>query len=317
MKDKDNRQNELFEGESQPTKPLSRVERRLVKSSALIQIEGTTDLLFQHSVFCQTSLPYRSPQDAIVWERIQGRAALRVRAGEAFDEETGEWVQLGLPYGPKPRLILAYLNTEALRTQSADIEVEQSLTAFVERVGLSKDGRTIRTVKDQLGRLAASEIRLAVSGDGDTRGRQVNAHIVSGFDLWFPKDDRQRVLWPSVVRLSGDYFESLQRHAVPLDERAIAALSHSAMALDIYSWLTQRLHRIHPSCPQFVPWTALKDQFGWHYSRMRKFREVFLQTLDMVVSQYPDANVETDGRGLTLRNSKPPVPPRSILLPKA
>jgi hypothetical protein len=36
------------------------------------------------------------------------------------------------------------------------------------------------------------------------------------------------VLWPSTLRLSADYFESLTRFAVPLDERAIAALAHSA-----------------------------------------------------------------------------------------
>ena len=96
--------------------------------------------------------------------------------------------------------------------------------------------------------------------------------IVSGFDLWFPKDDRQRVLWPSTVSLSHDYFESLQRHAVPLDERALAALSHSAMALDLYAWLAQRLHRIPKPHRQLVPWVALKDQFGQGYGAMCKFR---------------------------------------------
>ena len=46
------------------------------------------------------------------------------------------------------------------------------------------------------------------------------------------------------IRLSADYFESLQRHAVPLNKHYLSALSHSAMALDVYSWLAQRLHRI-------------------------------------------------------------------------
>ena len=203
-----------------------------------------------------------------------------------------------------------------LRTGSPDIEVEDSLTAFVCRIGLSQDGRSIRTVKDQLSRLSAAEIRLAVAY-GEAQARQVNAHIVSGFDLWFPKDERQRVLWPSTVTLSLDYFESLQRHAVPLDERAIAALSHSAMGLDIYCWLAQRLHRVNPGKPAFIPWTALRDQFGWHYGRMDKFRQVFRQTLDMVLSQYRGARLELDDRGMTLRNSPPPVKGRMALLSKA
>ena len=117
----------------------------------------------------------------------------------------------------------------------------------------------------------------------------MQAHIVSGFDLWLPKDARQRVLWPSNVTLSGDYFASLQRHAVPLDERALAALSHNAMALDVYSWLAQRLHRVDPGKPAFIPWAALRIQFGWHYSTMRKFRQVFRQTLDLVCGQYRGA----------------------------
>jgi hypothetical protein len=70
------------------------------------------------------------------------------------------------------------------------------------------------------------------------------------------------VLWPTTLRLSLDYYESLTRYAVPLDERAVAALAHSAMALDMYCWMAQRLHRIPPGKPQFVPWTALQEQFG-------------------------------------------------------
>jgi hypothetical protein len=109
------------------------------------------------------------------------------------------------------------------------------------------------------------------------------------------------------VRLSLDYFESLTRHAVPLDRRAIAALAHNAMGLDAYAWLAQRLHRVAPSKPQLVPWAALREQFGWHYDRTRKFREVFRQTLGLVLAQYRGARIELDQRGLTLRHSPPPV----------
>jgi hypothetical protein len=103
----------------------------------------------------------------------------------------------------------------------------------------------MRIVKDQLARLSASSIRLGVVKDG--HALTVNSQIVSAFDVWFPKDDRQRVLWPSIVRLSLDYWESLRTHAVPLDEDHIASLSHSALALDIYAWLANRLRRIPTS----------------------------------------------------------------------
>jgi hypothetical protein len=297
--------------------PPTRVQQRLIRSAVEIEADDPDAILFQHTVFCQTGLPYRNPGEAVrLWQRSQGAANLEVEAGRAFHPGERCFIDVGLPFGPKPRLILVYLNAEALRTGSPVVEVEDSLTAFVCRIGLSRDGRSIRTVKDQLSRLSAAEIRLAVTY-GEAQTRQVNAHIVGEFDLWFPKDERQRVLWPTTVTLDPRYFESLQCHAVPLDERAIASLSHTAMGLDLYCWLSQRLHRINPGKPAFISWAALRDQFGWHYGKMYKFRQVFRDTLCMVLSQYRAARLELDDRGMTLRNSPSPVKGRVALLPKA
>jgi hypothetical protein len=289
-------------------KQLSLIDRRLIFSSAEITETPPEEITYQHTVLCQTCLPYRDPGDTVrKWEREQGRVALRVNAGEVHNPDTHEWVELGLPFGPKPRLVLMHLNAEAIKAQSPVIEVEGSITAFAKRVlGYGPSGPNIKTVKDQLARLSASLIRLAVDVSAE-RTFQVNTQIVTAFDLWFPKDERQRVLWPSTVRLSDEYFQSLARHAVPLDERAIAALSHSAMALDIYAWLAQRLYRIEYGRPQFVPWTALKEQFGWNHKRMNNFRAVFLKALEQVHSQYRAGRFEIDGKGMTLYNSPPPV----------
>ena len=233
---------------------------------------------------------------------------MKVLAGEAMHPVSGDFVKVGLPYGPKPRLILAHLNGEALRQQSPEIEIEQSLTAFVKRLKLDAGGRTIATIKDQLARLSASSIRLGYLRDG--RAVTVNSQIVTAFDLWFPKDG-QRVLWPSTVRLSAEYFESLTKHAVPLHDQALAALSGTAMGLDVYSWLAHRLHRIELGQRVFIPWSQLKAQFGWHYDRMDNFKKVFRQTLRTVHSQYRAADIDLDDRGMTLRCSPTPVKGRS------
>ena len=79
--------------------------------------------------------------------------------------------------------------------------------------------------------------------------------------------------------MSEEYFQSLGRHAVPLDHRAVAALASSSMALDVYVWLAQRLHRVPPGKPQFIAWAALHEQFGQGFARVRDFRRRFLQTL--------------------------------------
>jgi hypothetical protein len=100
----------------------------------------------------------------------------------------------------------------------------------------------------------------------------------------------------------------LSSHAVPLDERALAALANSPMALDVYAWLAQRLCRIREGKTQFVAWANLYDQFGQGFSRARKFREVFFDVLIQVWSQYPAAAFDVDERGMTLEASPPPVP---------
>jgi hypothetical protein len=171
---------------------------------------------------------------------------------------------------------------------------------------LDTGGRTIRVVKDQLSRLSAASIRLGLVKEG--RAVTVNSQIVTAFDIWFPKDDRQRVLWPSTVQLSLDYWESLKTHAVPLDETAVGALSHSALALDIYAWLAQRLHRVPDGKGVLLAWPVLHGQFGLGYARLEDFRKYFKVALRQVLAVYSSARIELDGRGMTVRNSPPPVP---------
>jgi hypothetical protein len=248
------------------------------------------------------------------WERMNGLVSLLVAAGQAFNPDTRKFIEVGLPYGPKPRLVLYHLNAEALRTQSPDIELEDSLTAFVKRtLGLDPGGRNIRTVKDQLTRLSASDFRIGtVTGEG--RAVTLKGSVIEGFELWVTKDPQQRTLWPSKVQFSPRYFESLMKHAVPLNETAVARLSHNAMALDIYTWLAQRLHRVEEGRGVLVPWTSLHEQFGHGYERIRDFRRVFLRTLKAVKVVYPSAKFDLREGGMTLWQSRPPVPRRLLPL---
>jgi len=219
-------------------------------------------------------------------------------------------------------LILAHLNAEALRTGSPEIEVERSLTTFVRRLqdptkrGKSgPNGYQIRAFKDQLARLSVAAIRMAMMANKHTV--QINSQFIDVIELWLTKDENNRILWSPLLHLNHRYFDSLQKHAVPLNERALAALSHSAMALDIYVWLAQRLHRIPHGKPQFITWVAIKGQFGVDHSRMNKFKTVFHSELSQVFRCYPKAKVEVDQGGLTLRNSQPSVSTRVSLVEKS
>ena len=292
---------------------LTRQQRRLLDASTAIRGVPPDRIDFLHTVQCQCGIPYKNPGDAVrEWDRKQGNAALRIEAGSAIDPRTGTFRKLGLPYGEKPRLVLIHLASEAVRTACPVVDVEGSMTAFARSLGIETNGHHLRTLKDQLARLAAATIRMGLIEGG--RAIQVNTQIVTAFDLWFPRQPDQRVLWPSTVRLSEEYFQSLSRHAVPLDRRAVAALAGSAMALDAYVWLSQRLHRIPTERPQFLAWTVLHEQFGQGFARVRDFRRRFLHTLRQVRAAYPDARLDADAQGLTLHHSRPPVAARQHTL---
>lgn len=258
-------------------------------------------------------MPYRSQKELRRWQRQNGWASLEIEAGRGFHPLKKKYIDLPLPFGPKARLILIHLNSEAIKTGTPVIEVEDSITAFIKRLlKRNPNGREIGHFKDQLSSLSTATIRLAILALD--HAMQINTQIVTAFELWFPKNPNQRVLWPSTVRLSQEYFDTLVKHAVPLDERSVSALSHSPMALDVYVWLAQRLHRIDPGKPQFIPWKAVYQQFGQGFARIRKFREKFFWVLKQAQTQYPAARMEADRGGVTLRRSPPPVPKRFIAI---
>lgn len=290
---------------------LTRKQEKLIEASGVIRSDRPERIDFLHTVQCQCGIPYKNPGEGVrEWDRKQGGAVLRIEAGAAIDPRSGEFVKLGLPYGEKPRLVLIHLASEAVRNGSAVVDVEDSMTAFAKSLGVEPNGQQLKALKDQLARLAASTVRMGIMEEG--RAVQVNTQIVSAFDLWFPKQPDQRVLWPSTVRLSQEYFQSLGRHAVPLDHRAVAALASSSMALDAYVWLAQRLHRVPPGKPQFITWAAAYEQFGQGFARVRDFRRQFLHTLAQVKNAYPTSRIDANEQGLTLEHSPPPIPPRHV-----
>jgi hypothetical protein len=292
-----------------PLKALSPLKKRLFDAPTADAEEG---IIYQHSVLCHTCLPYRNPGDGQRrWQARNGFLTLEVDAGRVFDSRVGDFVDVGLPFGPKPRLVLYHLNAEALRTRSPVIALEESLTGFVRRtLGLDGHGRNIQTVRDQLTRLAASDFRIGRS-DADS-SITVQGRILNGLNLWTPQAQSKRQLWPTQVQFSQEYFDSLTRHAVPLNETAVSRLSHNAMGLDTYAWLAQRLHRIETGKKAMVSWIALSQQFGNGYAQVRGFRRVFKRTLAQVKAVYPDAIFELTDEGMRLHHSRPPVARRLL-----
>ena len=296
---------------------LSHTTKRLL-SNAIKTHQASpekAEVSYQHKVLAQTCLPYRNPKGLEKWERYNGDTAMLIRSLEVLNPREKKSVIPGLPYGPKARILMIYLNQQAIMNDSPLIDVEDNMTAFLKRVhGSSLNGREIKAYKEQMTRLASCHFSFAISISDEQTIQDAAGKIVGAFDLWFPKDENQRVLWSSKIELSPEYFQTLKRYLVPLNENSVRALSHSAMGLDIYTWLAQRLHRIPEDETHFIGWKNLKDQFGHGYGRMDNFKRVFRDTLQTVLTQYPEANrgsvIEDRNKGYHLKQAAPPVPYR-------
>jgi hypothetical protein len=146
---------------------LTRHKQKLLDASTAIRSEPPDRINFLHAVQCQCGIPYKNPGDDVMeWDRKQGNASLRIEAGSAIDPKTGDFVKLGLPYGEKPRLVLIHLATEAVRKGTPVIDVEDSMTAFARSLGMETNGQQLRSLKEQLARLAASTVRMGAVEEG-------------------------------------------------------------------------------------------------------------------------------------------------------
>lgn len=125
------------------TTPTTPREARLVKTAAEIASErpDDDDRGYMHSIMCQVGLP-RSKVDATSFERHSGGAALLVEAGKLWDGK--QFVQQPIPYGPMPRLMLAWMNTYAVRFNTAEIPVGDSASEFLRMLGKTPNGEKQR-----------------------------------------------------------------------------------------------------------------------------------------------------------------------------
>jgi Plasmid encoded RepA protein len=149
-----------------------------------------------------------------------------------------------------------------------------------------------------------------------TEARLTDQRIVDSMHLWRDNSNETEFFrsggeWARHVKLSDAFFEHLMDHAVPLSEEAVSRLKHSSLALDLYVWLTYRLHALRKET--LVPWHALGEHFGSE-SGHRQLAFRLKEVLKDVVAVYPGADIEAIQRGLILRPSKPSVPVGSVIV---
>lgn len=285
----------------------SESDRRAIEAAISYMSDEEAGVGFLYSGWCQAALPHKKLADEAVWKVQTERVTLVVEPGRRnlLGDDT-EFV--GVPYGSRARLILLYLQSEALRTKSRDIELGRSLHAWLGRLGIPIGGKSFRDVREQADRLSRCRLTFHVQQGG--RAGLINQNIVDAAMFVAGDDGGQDSLFVETARLSETFFQQLQKHPVPLEEPAIKAISNNSQALDVYCWLAYRLHVL--PAPRTITWPSLYAQFGSSYKKLAHFKMRFVDSLKVAIAVYPGANIDLDERGLIIKPSPPPVAARLI-----
>lgn len=267
----------------------------LINKALAIEDEAALDadaLGFMARAMVQATLPH-SKVVGNEFTRKNGNYSLTILAPSS----------IGLPYGSVPRLLLAWVTTEAVKTKNRELELGDSLSGFMRELDLVPTGGrwgSIARLKEQTKRLFASSIT-AIYEQGN--GTQIINQTLADKAVfwWHPKDPSQISLWKSSISLSETFYKEIVDRPIPIDMRAIKALKKSPMALDIYAWLTYRVSYLKK--PTAIPWASLAMQFGSNYSRLTDFRLAFLAELKKVSTVYSGVQVEVLPNGLLVKPS--------------
>lgn len=288
------------------------VDRPEVEAAVAYMSDEDSGIGFLYSGWCQTALPHRRLPDADGWQLQSERTTLIVEPGMR-PGPAGKPVPVGVPYGSRARLILIFLQSEAIKSRSRDIELGGSLRAWLERLGIPQGGSSIAAVREQAERLSLCRLTFRVQSGGAT-GLLNQSIVDTALFLEEPEDGRpgRRPQFTDRVTLSAGFYEQLQKHPVPLEESAIKAISNNSQALDAYAWLAYRLHSL--KAPKHITWRALMTQFGVGFSRLDNFRMRFLPNLKLTLAVYPEAHVELSDKGIVLHPSRPPVTKEKLLI---
>lgn len=317
-------------------KPVPSWVRETIETSLAIESEdarraGATSFMSRALVLA--SLPYRDPKTEI-YSRRNGSFELRILAGYSG----------GIPFGTYPRLLMNWVTTEAVRTQSPELHLGDSLAEFMSEMGIPKGGgqRGSHTrFTEQMKRLFGSLITAQYESDHANRSFQLRNVLIAerldlapqdmrrfdaaadaqvapaagdqpGDALWRPQLEHEAGTWSSRLRLTDLFYREVITSPVPVDRRAVKALSSSPLAMDVYSWLTYRMFAMRHTQP--IRWEQLMMQFGTSMrpgddQARRDFKKQFLAALRRVLMVYPQARVESTESSLILKPSPTHVSP--------
>lgn len=292
----------LRHGREAAREMLPREQRHLVDIAAEMLADDAQTFNVTYSGFCLTGLPHRSLPDDAIWTRTNGRVTLSVTPG--YLPHRGVLKRYGVPYGSRARLILFYLQTEAIKRNSREVELGRSMAQWLERMGIPVGGKAYADVREQASRISACHLLFTWDTEKGKDAYKKEGIVTEGIRL-HDLDARQGSLWDERVTLTETFWKALKDHPVPVSEQALRLIGGKSLAIDILIWLSFRLHSL--TKPTLVPWPALHLQFGSERTALKHFKPDFSVAVRTALAAYPQARVDIEAEGLLLHPSPPPV----------
>ena len=242
------------------------------------------------------------PGNRLQYKRVNGPYKLVMIAG----------ADNNLPYGNLPRLLMAWVCTEAVRTQSRELVLGRSLSEFMRKLGMASIGGARTRLRNQMDRLFCCQVELIY--EDEHRKQFIASRIADRGEFWWnPKRPDEPVLWESKIELGEKFFEEIISHPVPLDMNILKALKRSSLGLDLYLWLTYRTFTLTRPLPALVAaplspvWRGPVQSQTTKFT-VRDFRKDCLRELIKIKAAWPDMNYATAKGVLILSPSIPSIP---------
>lgn len=249
-------------------------------------------------------LPHRALRTSDTWIKDFGEFAFVVQPGQLFLHGDRKGVPLGVPFGPRARLLFAYFLTESFNNDNFEVDRGGiSLNRWAERFGLSIGGKTYTALREQELRLATSRFSTTFRGRG-YEGATWDEVYVAGMRPDPLAHTPAATGMRNMVRLNSELYREIGDHPTRVPIHALAQLSNQSLGLDIFFWLAYRLPVLTGS--EHVTWLELAACFGPSYRHLHHFQPRFLDKLERVLSIYRSARVDVDAQGLLLHPSRPP-----------
>ncbi|EGJ6041374.1 TPA: replication protein RepA [Escherichia coli] len=280
---------------------LSQRHRQLIEDFWAIEQESAVkagSLGCMTRILAQATLPHTDPSlpPGTMYSRSTGQLTLNI---------TPTTRKYGVPFGTIPRIVLAWICTEAARTKNRTLILGKSQREFLEKIQLHSNGRDIARMREQCMRLFRAVVSVEYENDQVEQSQRLP--ITNSDTIFWHKSPDVQSLWNSELELTEEFFKEVLAHPVPLDLRVFHSLSKSPLAMDIYTWLTYRMFVIAATGQRIVrvPWLGLKAQLGSNIADtpegLRLFKSRFKQRLAEVLLFYPEARSHISDEGTYLK----------------